>query len=167
MEQQHGRCAVLSAEGDILANIAGRYSDGDTRQQVFLKAHSGDPILVHRVGRPPISIQRPSMTISLVVQPEMLHQLAKKQQLRGTGLMARVLYVLPSSHVGSRISDPPRVSVAVQEWYDRRVRALLGLPTVYASDGGLDPVIITLSAEAEELLRAFQDCPPSRIDRGA
>lgn len=51
LAEQGGRLAVLSAEGGILATLAGRYS-GAPNLEVFLKGHAGDLLRVDRKGRP-------------------------------------------------------------------------------------------------------------------
>ena len=47
-----GRIAVMSAEGGVFDQIAGRYS-GRPALDVYLNGHAGDALHVDRIGRPP------------------------------------------------------------------------------------------------------------------
>ena len=52
LHQQGGRLAIVSAEGGIFEQIAGRYSkSGMPNLDVFLKGHAGDDIRVDRVSK--------------------------------------------------------------------------------------------------------------------
>ena len=67
--EQDGRLAVISAEGGIFDIMAGRYSGHVPVLDVWLKGHSGDPLRVDRKGREPEYVERPALTLSLMVQP--------------------------------------------------------------------------------------------------
>jgi putative DNA primase/helicase len=49
-------------------------------------------------------MQKPALTFGLAVQPEIISDLASgnKARFRGNGMLARLLYCLPQSTVGSR-----------------------------------------------------------------
>jgi hypothetical protein len=86
----HGRIALLSPEGDVFDQMAGRYNPtAGPNLGVYLKGHAGDLLKVDRRGRPPEYIQRPCLTIGLTVQPEVLQGLAGRPGFRGRGLLAR------------------------------------------------------------------------------
>src|SRR5439155_10718776 len=118
-----GRIAILSAEGDIFDVMAGRYSDGAPNIGVFLKGHSGDPIRVDRVGRPPEFIPRPAITMGLTVQPEVLRGLMVKPGFRGRGLLGRFFYSLPTSFMGRRDVNAPPMSSATRSAYSANMTA--------------------------------------------
>lgn len=101
---QHGeRIALLSAEGGVFGIMAGRYQPNSSPNlDVFLKAHSGDRLTVDRIGRSPVRLEKPALTIGLAVQPDVIRRLADTPEFRGRGLLARFLYALPDSLVGSR-----------------------------------------------------------------
>lgn len=123
--ENSGRMAVLSAEGTIFDLVLGRYDkNGAPNMDFLLKAHSGDPVRIDRRGRTE-HIANPAVTLGLAVQPQVLRGLGRNSEvLRGKGLLARFLYSIPRSFVGSRDVDPPGVSVAVR---DRYAAALTGL----------------------------------------
>jgi hypothetical protein len=67
------------------------------------------------------------LTLGISPQPIILEALAEKQMLRGTGLLARFLYALPTSMLGARVGDPPPVPDAVRSAYASALRRLLVL----------------------------------------
>ena len=103
----YGRIALLSPEGDVFDQMAGRYNQAaGPNLGVYLKGHAGDLLKVDRRGRPPEYVQRPCLTIGLTVQPEVLRGLASRPGFGGRGLLARFLYCLPASLVGHRQPGP-------------------------------------------------------------
>ena len=72
----YGRIALLSPEGDVFDQMAGRYNQtAGPNLGVYLKGHAGDLLKVDRRGRPPEYVERPCLTIGLTVQPEVLQGL--------------------------------------------------------------------------------------------
>jgi replicative DNA helicase len=146
----YGRIALLSPEGDVFDQMAGRYNQAaGPNLGVYLKGHAGDLLKVDRRGRPPEYVQRPCLTIGLAVQPEVLHGLADRAGFRGRGLLARFLYSLPQSLVGHRHPDAPPVPQAVADRYTLELQALAASLTIPASN---DPTMLTLDPSAGELL---------------
>jgi hypothetical protein len=147
LAEQGGRLAVLSAEGGIFATLAGRYSGGTPQIEVFLKGHSGDLLRVDRKGRPPEHIARPALTLGLCVQPEVLRAIADMPGFRGRGLLARILYSLPSNLVGRRKVGAAPVPEDVQAAYVTNIRTL-----VMTFAEWTDPAALMLTPEAAGLL---------------
>jgi replicative DNA helicase len=155
----YGRIALLSPEGDVFDQMAGRYNQATgPNLGVYLKGHAGDLLKVDRRGRPPEYIQRPCLTIGLTVQPEVLQGLASRPGFRGRGLLARFLYSLPQSLVGRRQAGAPPVPLAAGDRYALELQALAASLTRSISD---DSTVLTLDPLAGELLLAFeQDLEP-------
>jgi replicative DNA helicase len=150
----YGRIALLSPEGDVFDQMAGRYNQAaGPNLGVYLKGHAGDLLKVDRRGRPPEYVQRPCLTIGLTVQPEVLQGLASRPGFRGRGLLARFLYSLPQSLVGRRQPGTPPAPQAVADRYTLELQALAASLTIPASD---DPSVLTLDPQAGELLLAFE-----------
>jgi replicative DNA helicase len=121
----YGRIALLSPEGDVFDQMAGRYNQSaGPNLGVYLKGHAGDLLKVDRRGRPPEYVERPCLTIGLAVQPEVLRGLASRPGFGGRGLLARFLYSLPASLVGRRQSGTPPVPPAVADRYTLELQAL-------------------------------------------
>jgi replicative DNA helicase len=150
----HGRIALLSPEGDVFDQMAGRYNQhAGPNLGVYLKGHAGDLLKVDRRGRPPEYVQRPCLTIGLTVQPEVLRGLADRPGFRGRGLLARFLYSLPPSLVGRRQPGASPVPATVADRYAVELQALAASLT---SPPGQGPTVLTLDPAAGELLLGFE-----------
>jgi hypothetical protein len=150
----YGRIALLSPEGDVFDQMAGRYNQAaGPNLGVYLKGHAGDLLKVDRRGRPPEYVERPCLTIGLAVQPEVLQGLAGRPGFGGRGLLARFLYSLPQSLVGRREVGAPPVPQAVAERYAVELQALAASLSSAAGD---DPTVLTLDPHAGDLLLGFE-----------
>lgn len=154
-----GRFAVISAEGGPFDMMAGRYSDSPNFD-VYLKGHAGDPIRVDRMGRPSEQINRPALSIALAIQPDVVRNLADKPGFRGKGLLARFLFVVPPSKVGSRNVSPATITEMDRRAYHDLIHALIALPLPAES------IRISLSADARESLRRFMVALEPRLGAG-
>jgi replicative DNA helicase len=161
----YGRIALLSPEGDVFDQMAGRYNQAaGPNLGVYLKGHAGDLLKVDRRGRPPEYVERPCLTIGLAVQPEVLRGLAGRPGFGGRGLLARFLYSLPESLVGRRQAGAPPVPPAVADRYTRELQALAASLAVPAGDDG--PALLVLDQAAGELLLAFERDLEPRLAAG-
>jgi replicative DNA helicase len=154
----YGRIALLSPEGDVFDQMAGRYNQtAGPNLGVYLKGHAGDLLKVDRRGRPPEYVERPCLTIGLAVQPEVLRGLAGRPGFRGRGLLARFLYSLPASLVGRRQPGAPSVPEAVADRYALELQALATSLTTHAGNAGDEgPALLGLDQAAGELLLVFE-----------
>jgi replicative DNA helicase len=151
----YGRIALLSPEGDVFDQMAGRYNQAaGPNLGVYLKGHAGDLLKVDRRGRPPEYVQRPCLTIGLTVQPEVLQGLAGRPGFGGRGLLARFLYSLPASLMGRRQPGAPPVPQAVADRYALELQALAASLATPVDDQ--DPTLLTLDPQAAELLLSFE-----------
>jgi replicative DNA helicase len=165
----YGRIALLSPEGDVFDQMAGRYNQqAGANLGVYLKGHAGDLLKVDRRGRPPEYIQRPCLTIGLTVQPEVLQGLAGRPGFRGRGLLARFLYSLPASLVGRRRPGAPPVPPVVADRYAVELQALANsFTTAPARTSDEGPALLVLEPEAGELLLAFERDLEPRLAAGS
>ena len=120
--------AWLSAEGGLFDLLAGRYSEGKLNLDLVLKAWSGDAERVDRVGRPPINLAQPLMTIGMAPQPDVLSGQADRPGFRGRGLLGRFLYFLPPSPLGYRDLDPIPMPDETKTRYADGLSAMLDWP---------------------------------------
>ncbi len=72
----------MSPEGGCFDIMAGRYANGATNFDVWLKGHAGDAIRVDRKGRPAEFVAHPALTMGLAVQPVVLRQIVGHQGFR-------------------------------------------------------------------------------------
>jgi replicative DNA helicase len=165
----YGRIALLSPEGDVFDQMAGRYNQQvGPNLGVYLKGHAGDLLKVDRRGRPPEYVERPCLTIGLAVQPEVLRGLAGRPGFGGRGLLARFLYSLPASLVGHRQPGAPPVTSAVADRYAQELQALAASLTTALGPTDDGPAVLALDQEAAELLLGFERELEPRLaaDRG-
>jgi replicative DNA helicase len=163
----YGRIALLSPEGDVFDQMAGRYNPtAGPNLGVYLKGHAGDLLKVDRRGRPPEYVERPCLTIGLAVQPEVLRGLAGRPGFGGRGLLARFLYSLPPSLVGRRQVGAPPVPAAVADRYALELQALAASLTIPAGPDSEGPTLLTLDQPAGELLLGFERDLEPRLAAG-
>jgi hypothetical protein len=156
-----GRFAVLSAEGGVFEVLAGRYSSNSVPNfDVFLKGHAGDPLRVDRIGRPPEHVDRPALTVGLAIQHDVLRGLRRKPGFRGRGLLARFLYAVPTSLVGSRDVNAPPVPTDVAESYRSNMFRLFS-----AFWDRADESVLPLSPAAQRTLKDFEAKLEPKLDK--
>jgi hypothetical protein len=153
--QQGGRMLQASAEGTAFEIVKGRYSEA-ANFDVYLKGHAGDPLRVGRVGRAGETVDRPALSVALAVQPDVIHGLAEQASLRGRGFLARFLYGLPISRVGSRTIAPRPVPTATEAAYHKMVVELWRLPGAVDSEGRPAPNWLHFAPEADHHLQEFE-----------
>lgn len=104
-----GTVAVFADDGRApLKMILGkRYSkDGDAQDDVFLDCFDGSKTLSYdRSGRSIVPISRPCIGLMLMLQPDMLIQLAGQEEIFDSGFASRCLFCFPESWVGKRHDD--------------------------------------------------------------
>jgi Protein of unknown function (DUF3987) len=152
LELQGGRIASMSPEGGVFDLMAGMYSkNGMAQFGVYLMGHAGDDLKVDRVGRSSLYIPSPAITMGLAIQPIVIQGLADKSAFRGKGLLARFLYSMPESWIGSRKIDSHPVPDSVKQSYHDLIQKLACILT--PSDGDHVPVghVIRLSQNADQI----------------
>lgn len=135
--------ALLSDEAGIFDILSGRYSSGIPNLDLFLQAHSGSAVRVNRGSRPPVFLDHPALTMGLTPQPDVLAGLAKTPAFRGRGLVARFLYAIPPSNLGSRSLDASPLSIEAQQSYNTCITNILNQP-----GNSKNPYVLRLSEEA-------------------
>lgn len=144
---EHGeRMGVLSDESGIFLIMAGIYNGGAANIDVFLQGHAGTPMRVDRAGRS-AHVDKPALSFGLLIQPDVMSEVAGSPRFRGSGLLARFLYGMPASNVGTRdVRKHTPIPEGMANEYERRLFSLLeGVPgTVEA------PKVLTLSDPALE-----------------
>lgn len=152
LAENGGRLALFSAEGGVVGMMAGRYQErGGPNLDVYTKGHSGDVLMVDRSSdrRTTRHVPRPALTLCLLVQPEMLHQLAAVKGGRGRGLLGRFLYALPEQNLGRRLYQERAVDPVVRDRYHKLVTELLTVSLA------AEPRPLRLAPDALEVWRVF------------
>ncbi len=155
---QGGRVAVLEPEPGPLQMVAGRYSD-TARLGELNKAWSSEDLTVDRIGRPPLHVRRPALTLAVLLQPDVLEALPNGKALRAEGLVGRVLWCRPPHGLGTRRTgaDVPPLDDTARARYTRALRVLLEMePAGKEPDGTPIPHVLRLDPKALAVLHAFE-----------
>lgn len=150
MADQGERMAVISAEGGFFEVAAGLYSGGKSNVNIVLQGHAGEPVRVERQGRS-VMMLKPALTFGLMVQPSVISDLAagNKARFRGNGMLARLLYCLPKSTVGSRdVTKRRPVANEISTKYKSLIYRLLAIAPLSDEAGREQPRMLTLAPDA-------------------
>src|SRR5680860_20744 len=161
--EQDGRITVASDEGGIFSVIAGRYANGIPNIDVFAKGYTGTaPLLVDRQGRK-VEVERPTVSMLLAVQPDVLAEVAANRVMRGRGLLDRFIWAVPLPMAGYRPVDTPEIpgDVAVR-YYDalRLASVVTKLELELVLDSRASDEFNTFRSEIEERQRDGADLHP-------
>ncbi len=157
LNENSGRMAVMSPEGDVFEMMAGRYSNGQANLGLYLAGHSGDDWTVDRVGRAGVDLIRTAITFGLTVQPDVLAGFAAKPQFRGRGLLGRFLYCVPETLLGSRPAVTPSVLEQIEAEYAKKLTALLSISVDRDESGSPCPNALLFDEGASEAMAGIQD----------
>jgi hypothetical protein len=155
IDKQGGRMLQAAAEGTAFEIVKGRYSE-TANFDIYLKGHAGDLIRVNRVGREGEDFDNPALGVALAVQPDVIAGLAKHASMRGRGFLARFLFSLPYSMVGSRQIRPAPMPDTVAARYSKEVLALWGLAGTVSDNGTPAPHLLQFSPEADDAMAEFE-----------
>jgi len=155
LAEQGGRLIIASAEGTLIEVLAGRYSEGVPRLEAICQAHDGESIRVDRVGRPAEYVPHPTLTLALAVQPDLLRTIAARREMLGRGVVARMLFSIPRSLVGSRRWDARGMRPELAQAWAQSVEALLSTTFPPPPEGRPPMHTIPLSISARERLSAL------------
>jgi hypothetical protein len=159
MHAQEGRLAIMEPEPGPLQLLSGRYSNaGTARLDELKKCWSAEPILIDRVNRASVRIDRPALTLMLMLQPGVLESLPNKSAFRHEGVLGRFLWCQPPHGLGRRLTGPdvPPLDEEAKREYDGAIRVLLDFKPATADDGKKTPHVMSLSCRAIETLHSFE-----------
>ncbi len=130
LAEQGGRAAIVSEEaGSLFEVLAGRYTkNGVSSLDVHLKAYDGGTIDFGRISRDRVHVERPALTIVVTPQPHILDQLTERPEFRERGLIARFVFTLSPSLVGTRFYRNRPISPDARADYERAIARVLALP---------------------------------------
>jgi hypothetical protein len=120
------RLTLSSAEPDVFDMMMGRYSS-KPNLGIYLKGHDGDSHKENRKFGDPVSLSSPLLTIVVMAQPEAVEDAGQQKVLKGRGLLARILFVMPPSPVGYRDCITRPIPHDITERYETCLRRLLSV----------------------------------------
>lgn len=148
LQKNDGIMSVISAEGGIFDIMSGRYNS-KPNLDVFLKGHTGEEIIVDRKGTGNITVETPSLSFVLAIQPDILHDIMGNTVMNGRGLLARFLYAIPDSSIGTRCYNSPSIPLEIETAYKNLIFSLLAVPVPDK------PVVLTLSEGAKAVMEDY------------
>jgi putative DNA primase/helicase len=153
LTENRERVAFWSDEGGQFGILAGLYSGGAANLDAFLKAHDGSPLVTDRQAAHNF-VERPALTMAVLLQPGVFADALRNQRFRHSGLLARPIYALPESNVGRReIAESKAIAPVVAAAYADAVRRLM--------DGCFDhrgpPRLLRFDADARASFLAFRE----------
>lgn len=155
------RVLICAAEADALDVLLGRYSDAPNLG-VCLAGYSGERYHAQRKMSGNTELDRPLVTMALVVQPSAVRALLTDEQAKGRGFLARFMFCVPVDSVGHRSLDSRPVPAALSEVYGQAVTRMLS----WRSFKPNEPLpVLALTPEAAAALRAFRAAHEPRMAR--
>lgn len=152
MKENDEKIAMVTAEGGVFGMLAGRYST-QPNMDIFLKAYAGEPYCSDRMGRTGEALDHPLLSLLLMVQPKVLQDALENRDFRERGLMARFLYSLPPSRVGSRVYDSKPIPKELRTAYNQLIKDLLSIGE--NREWQQENTLIHLSDEAYQISKEF------------
>ncbi|MGN1225269.1 MAG: YfjI family protein, partial [Ruminococcus sp.] len=154
---------VCSDEADFFKIIAGLYTGGQTGNlQLPLKAYDGTPFYLLRRGRT-IGMQRPLLSICLMVQPSLFVETLGNSELKGRGMVGRLLTCTPKKMAGLRdVRSSEKLHEAAYQSYKETM--LQFLDTEQKSDTEIP--VLTWAADARERMLDYLQTVENSMQAG-
>lgn len=159
MAEQGGPMAIFSDEAADFFQMPRRYSgSGKGNLSVYVDGADSKRHVSDRSGREPVVIERATLTVCLLGQPVVLHNLARDHQMAGRGVMARILWSRPRSLVGYRDMMRPPVPEETSSAWDELIMGL-----AREAQDATAPIALSLNDEAASLFAAFMAFNETRL----
>jgi len=155
------RIGVISDEGGIFQELAGRYSGQVPDLDLVLSGWNGSPYTADRATKVVLPMNEPVLTMSLTVQPHVLKKAAGEESFVARGLLARFLYGLPPDVVGHRGNQRTPVPERVAALY---LKNMVDLQISYADYGRYE---WSLSDDAYKIFHDAEQVLEPKLARGA
>jgi replicative DNA helicase len=154
--QNGERMALFAAEGKVLKNMQGLYSNGVASFDVFKSAYTGEAYNVNRAGREPQYLTNPLLTMALCIQPSVLSDTRNTPSMHGEGLLARFLFCIPNSKIGFRLTGDrvPVMPEKITSEYHKGIKSIYHNAQTSGTLHGLQ--VLKLTPEARELFNEFE-----------
>lgn len=145
---QSGKLGIISDEGGITEVLSGLYNNGNANIDIILKGIDGGKTRIKRANRD--YDLNPFLTIILLIQPQVLANMADKKAFTGNGALERYLYALPVGNVGYRTFSDACIDPYKKSDYDSLIYNLLWIPTPE------EPYTLKMEIPAQRLFQDFR-----------
>jgi hypothetical protein len=119
---------VAASEGGLLDTLTGIRYGVIPNLDLLNKSHDGDPHSPARATRDIGMVQRPLLAMAVSPQPDVLRELVENTTFARRGTLARFLFALPTSLVGSREATTTPLNREVMAWWSSLVTSLFAVP---------------------------------------
>lgn len=148
VHEQNGRLGIISDEGGITEVLSGLYNGGNANIDIILKGIDGGATRIKRANRD--YKLNPYLTLVLIIQPQVLANMADKKAFTGNGALERYLYALPIGNVGYRTFRDTKIDGHLQTRYSNLIYNLLCIPMPEK------PHCLTLDTPSKEMFHNFR-----------
>ncbi len=126
MEENGETIFSCSADAsDVFSVLRGGYKKDGSDENIYLKGYSGDHVLVDRVNREPVSLDRPCLSLLWLTQPERLLDLLSRPEFVHGGLMPRIMLCHANAKVARLEGEIPPMDDSVIGRYGEVILALI------------------------------------------
>ncbi len=169
MRDNGERMLICSDEGGVFSHIKGRYKQNGDDTELYLKAHSGGRVSVHRKSREPDILENPALSLCIAVQPYVVENSILGEENDGRGLTARFTYAYCEERAGNRSAVSCVMPPDIIEAYENSVWKCLSKtinPDVILENDYSAVSLIHLSDKAREYAISYFDITEKRIVEG-
>lgn len=153
---------IFTDEADFLKIIAGLYNKGTAGNlQLVLCAYDGMPFFRVR-GAGTLSLERPLLSMCLFAQPHLFEEIQRNSDLKGRGMVGRLLFCTPNKMAGKR--NVRNVQPIDRDAQGQYIETLLNLLDMEQKDNENIPVILWESDAAAYMLECLQKLEDSMKD---
>lgn len=139
----------MSAEARSMMQIlTGLYSN-KTDVGLFLSGYSNEAVQYDRVGRPPVGLRKPCLSILWLLQPDIFHSSLKGDELLASGFLPRCLLFDTGARLQEEEDETEPINPCVAARWETLLRSLVAN---YRANGD-QPRTIRVSASAKMLMR--------------
>jgi len=160
---------LFSDEGGVWLGGYGMNDDNRLKTAAALSEFwDGKPIKRVRAGEGLTLIMGRRLSFHMMVQPEIAQKLLGDGELRGQGLLSRLLVTAPTSLAGSRFYRDlqPDTEANLQAFYDRVYRIMSRALPMDPETRELQPTVVEMEKRAAAMWWAFADHVESKIGPG-
>lgn len=160
---------LFSDEGGVWLGGYGMNDDNRLKTAAALSEFwDGKPIKRVRAGEGLTLIMGRRLSFHMMVQPEIAQKLLGDGELRGQGLLSRLLVTAPTSLAGQRFFRPlqPDTEANLQSFSDRVYRIMSRALPMDAETWELQPSVIEMEQRAAAMWWAFADHVEGKIGPG-
>lgn len=164
MEQQPGQAlASMSCEARGLIHVVnGKYNKNGGDEDFYCSAYSSEPILVDRISRDPVRLERPCLTVAWLIQPDAGASALSRQSLTESGMIPRFISFEADADPKERNAYPSPIRPAVKEGWGELIHGLL---IEYRANGD-QPRLLEMTPEAKSVMIAYENENIRRRRRG-